>query len=56
MWLCSTSLVWMKEPVYCVQNVINKLGIKAREIFWQLLMERQFHKQIISALKQDDLS
>ena len=34
----------------------DKLGIEAHEIFWQLLMERQFHKQIISALKQDNFS
>ena len=35
----------------------HKLGIEAHEIFWQLLMERQFHKQIVSALnKQDSFS
>ena len=30
----------------------NKLGIEAREFCGQLLMEGQFHKQIISALKR----
>ena len=34
----------------------NKFEIQADKIFWQLLMERRFHKQIISALKQDDFS
>ena len=47
-------LLW--DSVQLCTECNNKLGIEAHEIFWQLLMERQFHKQIISALKQDVFS